>query len=129
MGTISTTQSSSFDVLIVGGGVIGLSLARELRKAGFGNIAVIDRRTLGREASYAAAGILSPQAESDSDDTFSGSVTNRFNFSRISPASFETKPVSMSNLYKAERYTPRLMRLPKQVFAFDTTGNAMPGWM
>ena len=47
------------DVLIVGGGVIGLSLAYEL--AGRGQrVQVIDRGELGREASWAGAGILPP---------------------------------------------------------------------
>jgi glycine oxidase len=48
-----------WDVIIVGGGVIGLSLARELRKHG-AEVAVVERSQPGREASHAAAGILSP---------------------------------------------------------------------
>lgn len=58
------------DVLIIGGGVIGLSLARELHKKGVHRIAVIDRGTCGREASYAAAGMLAPHAETDRIDPF-----------------------------------------------------------
>lgn len=50
-------RDSRQDVLIVGGGVIGLSLAREL--AGQGRlVTVVDRGCLGREASWAGAGIL-----------------------------------------------------------------------
>src|SRR5262249_11253847 len=45
------------DVLIVGGGVVGLSLAWELAKHGAA-VQVIDRGPLGREASWAGAGIL-----------------------------------------------------------------------
>ncbi len=47
------------DCLIIGGGVIGLSLAYEL--AGHGaRVRVVDRLKPGREASWAAAGILPP---------------------------------------------------------------------
>ena len=58
------------DVLIIGGGVIGLGLARELRKKSAGKITVVERGELGREASYAAAGMLAPQAETDCEDEF-----------------------------------------------------------
>ena len=49
----------TWDVIIVGAGIIGLSLARELRKQSAG-VLVIDRGMPGREASYAAAGMLAP---------------------------------------------------------------------
>lgn len=48
------------DVVILGGGIIGLSLAFELRKSGR-SIIVLDRREPGREASHAAAGMLAPR--------------------------------------------------------------------
>lgn len=57
-------------VLIIGAGVIGLSLARELDRQGFGEITVLERGEAGREASFAAAGMLAPQAETDRDDAF-----------------------------------------------------------
>jgi glycine oxidase len=47
----------TWDVIIVGAGIIGLSLARELRKRSAW-VLVIDRGMPGREASYAAAGML-----------------------------------------------------------------------
>jgi glycine oxidase len=47
------------DVLIIGGGVIGLSLAWELAQRGR-RVRVIDRGQPGREASWAGAGILPP---------------------------------------------------------------------
>jgi len=51
-------------VIIVGGGVIGLSLAEELALRGM-QVEVLEKnRRAGSEASSAAAGILSPQAES-----------------------------------------------------------------
>ena len=50
-----------YDSLIVGGGVIGLSLAYELATRGE-KVRVIDRGPLGGEASWAGAGIIPPAA-------------------------------------------------------------------
>ena len=47
----------TWDAIVVGGGVIGLSLARELRKQGAG-VLIVERGEPGREASHAAAGML-----------------------------------------------------------------------
>ena len=47
------------DVLIIGGGVIGLSLAWELARGG-SHVRIIDRGEPGKEASWAGAGILPP---------------------------------------------------------------------
>jgi glycine oxidase len=47
----------SWDVLIIGGGIIGLSLARELRKQD-ASVLVVERGEPGREASHAAGGML-----------------------------------------------------------------------
>ena len=47
----------TWDVLIIGGGIIGLSLARELRKQG-ASVLVVERGGPGREASHAAGGML-----------------------------------------------------------------------
>src|SRR5260221_7709523 len=58
------------DVLIIGAGVIGLSIARELHRRGVAKITVVERGKAGREASWAAAGMLAPQAETDRIDDF-----------------------------------------------------------
>lgn len=50
------------DVLIIGGGVVGLSLALELARTSV-RVQVIDKGELGREASWAGAGILPPATE------------------------------------------------------------------
>jgi glycine oxidase len=47
----------SSDVIIIGAGIIGLSLAIELRKSGI-RVLILERGEPGREASYAAAGML-----------------------------------------------------------------------
>lgn len=58
------------DVVIIGGGIIGLTIARALAKRGARNVAVIEKHEFGREASWAAGGILAPQIEADRDDDF-----------------------------------------------------------
>ncbi|MEJ7622573.1 MAG: glycine oxidase ThiO [Pyrinomonadaceae bacterium] len=58
------------DVLIIGGGVIGLSVARELHRRGAGTITIVERGVCGTESSWAAAGMLGPQAETDDFGTF-----------------------------------------------------------
>lgn len=60
----------SSEVLIIGGGVIGLSLARELHKNGVQNITIVDRGDIGREASWAAAGMLAPNIEAGQSGDF-----------------------------------------------------------
>jgi glycine oxidase len=47
----------TWDVIVIGGGVIGLSLAIALRKRG-ATVLVVERGEPGREASYAAGGML-----------------------------------------------------------------------
>lgn len=61
---------TNFDVIIVGGGIIGLSIARALSLNGVRNVCLIERGECGTEASYAAAGMLAPQAEADTADQF-----------------------------------------------------------
>ncbi len=57
-------------VLIIGGGVIGLSIARELQKKGINNITILERGEAGREASHAAGGMLAVHAETNKIDEF-----------------------------------------------------------
>jgi glycine oxidase len=53
------------DVIIIGGGVIGLAIARALALRGVRDVLLIERNTLGGESSAAAAGMLAPQAEAN----------------------------------------------------------------
>src|SRR3972149_240829 len=55
---------TSFDTVIMGGGIIGCSLARVLAGSGVRG-AVIERNAPGEEASWAAAGMLAPSAEAE----------------------------------------------------------------
>jgi len=56
--------------VIIGGGVIGLAIARALKQRGLDAVTVIERSNFGREASWAAGGILAPQVEADAADDF-----------------------------------------------------------
>lgn len=58
------------DAIVVGGGVVGLAIARSLARANFGRIVLIERGQLGTEASHAAGGMLAAQAECDQRDAF-----------------------------------------------------------
>ena len=58
------------DVIIIGGGVIGLTVARALARRGAGRVLLLERNELGAEASYAAGGMLAPQAEADEAGDF-----------------------------------------------------------
>ena len=57
---------SAFDVAIVGGGAIGVSIAFELAAEDL-RVVVFDRQQPGQEASWAAAGMLSPAPDSPRD--------------------------------------------------------------
>src|SRR5216684_2604076 len=58
------------DVVIIGAGVIGLTIARALAQRGVGELMLIERGRPGAEASWAAGGILAPQVEVDRQDDF-----------------------------------------------------------
>ncbi len=64
-----SAADSSFDTIIVGGGVIGCAIAWRLAQAGQ-RVALIERHEPGREASWAAGGMLAAQAEADQADAF-----------------------------------------------------------
>jgi glycine oxidase len=60
----------SADAVIIGGGVIGLTIARALALRGVRDVCLVERGRLGTEASWAAAGMLLPQVEADAPDEF-----------------------------------------------------------
>ena len=64
-----TESISQFDAAIIGGGVIGCSIAWRLAQGGL-RVVVIERGDPGKEASWAAGGILGPLAEADRADEF-----------------------------------------------------------
>lgn len=62
-------MENSFDVVIVGGGVNGSSIAFQLAKMGK-KVVILEKNTLACQASSAAAGMLAAQAEIEQDGPF-----------------------------------------------------------
>ncbi len=54
----NATQTQPYDALIVGGGLVGMLTARDLKLAGL-HVALVEKNKLGAESSWAAGGILS----------------------------------------------------------------------
>jgi glycine oxidase len=61
---MSNRSDSEVDVAIVGGGVIGLSVAWRARARGL-SVTLLERGEIGRGTSYVAAGMLAPVAEAE----------------------------------------------------------------
>ena len=101
------------DVLIIGGGVIGLAIARELHKKQVGKITILERGKVGKEASHAAAGMLAPHAETEKKDDFFISATNLTNFIQTLPTNFLTKPLLILSSTVKEHF---ISLLPKQMY-------------
>jgi glycine oxidase len=89
-------MNHSFDVLVVGGGVIGCSTAYHLARKG-AKVMVVEKRAIGGYAASLTAGILAAQAESDAPDAlfdlcrasrsiFPSMVDEIIEFSGIDPA-------------------------------------------
>ncbi|ENH95575.1 glycine oxidase [Gracilibacillus halophilus YIM-C55.5] len=59
-------MKNRYDQIVVGGGVIGLSIAYQLAKRGY-SVLVLEKNRVGQEASRAAAGMLGAQVEFHED--------------------------------------------------------------
>jgi len=77
-------------IIIIGGGIIGLSLGWQLAKKGK-DVEILERGKAGGSASWAAAGMLAPQAEMGFEDI------EMFNLCR---KSLEMYPVFVNELYE-----------------------------
>ncbi len=64
------------DVLVIGGGIIGVATALELSKQGL-RVTVLERGSCGQGASWAAAGMLAPQAERLEGDLLALGIKSR----------------------------------------------------
>lgn len=78
---------NKYEVIVVGSGVMGMSIARALSKRG-ATVAVIDRDKPGLHASYKAGGMLGAQNEFTAD-------TPLFRLARISQRRFEQLSTSL----------------------------------
>jgi glycine oxidase len=56
---VTSPQTGHVDVVIVGGGIIGLLTAYELVESG-ARVTIVDRQSIAKESSWAGGGILSP---------------------------------------------------------------------
>ena len=59
MNNNSENKANNFDVTIIGGGAIGISIAYKLSKSKF-RCVVVEKNTIGSGATQAAAGVISP---------------------------------------------------------------------
>jgi glycine oxidase len=66
----SNELPTSAEVVVIGGGVIGLTIARALAQRGVRDVCLLERSALGHEASFAAGGMLAPQTEANCRDDF-----------------------------------------------------------
>ena len=98
------SSSRTPDVLIVGGGIIGASIALRLAQAGLG-VTVLDRGAPGSGASSAAAGMLAPQGE------------------RVQPRSFAELCVASRRLYPD--FAAEVQELSGQAVGYRSDGTLL----
>lgn len=97
------SYEKKFDVVIVGGGVIGCSIAYHLARDSQGRlkIAVLERNIVGEEASGVAAGMLAAQVECDSPSPLlSLAIESRSRFEKLSSELKELSGVDIEYVRK-----------------------------
>src|SRR3712207_4553721 len=63
-GAVLTTHRDMHDLAVIGGGVIGLSIAHRAARAGL-SVTLFERDRLGAGATHVAAGMLAPVGEAE----------------------------------------------------------------
>lgn len=106
------------DVLIIGSGVIGMSIARQLSQLHL-DIAIVDRDIPGMHASYKAGGMLGAQNEFTTDsELFQLAVASRSLFPELSDALYHETGIDIefqqSGLIKMASSTKDVERLTQQ---------------
>ncbi|MDU2138130.1 MAG: FAD-dependent oxidoreductase, partial [Staphylococcus warneri] len=109
------------DVLIIGSGVIGMSIARQLNQSHL-DIAIVDRDIPGMHASYKAGGMLGAQNEFTTDsELFQLAVASRSLFPELSDALYHETGIDIefqqSGLIKMASSTKDVKWLTQQ-YAF-----------
>ena len=96
MNKNSVNNTSNFDITIIGGGVIGVSIAYKLSKSKF-RCAIVEKNTIGSGATQATAGIISPLFYGDINisDTLN---TPMFKLRKLSFDSFATLGEELAEL-------------------------------
>src|SRR5438270_7259308 len=105
----------SAEVLIVGGGIIGCSIAYFLRKQGV-EVIVLERGDIGTQASSAAAGLLAPIRPLSQRDPFK--ALQLAGLARFSSFVSELETVSGINVDYEQTGTLRLLPAEKLVPAY-----------
>ena len=108
----------TWDVIIIGGGIIGLSVSIALRKRG-ASVLIVERGEPGREASHAAAGMLAdfplemPPRSNPSPAPALACTRNLF-------MKYRTNPASMSIcVIRAQFFSPRQKHLREHPSLLD----------
>lgn len=104
------TMKCTSDVIIIGGGIIGCSIAYRLAQAGL-RVIVVERGQPGCEASTAAAGMLAPQSEA------AHGVLGAF--SELCYASWQLYPDFVQHLQEDASFTVDYRRDGSLFVAFD----------
>ena len=93
------------EILIIGGGIIGLSIARELDLRGLRGITVVEQGRCGEQSSWAAAGMLGAQAETDEPgDMLSFCVESRSMYPALAASLLEDTGVDIELDQKGTLY-------------------------
>lgn len=80
----------TFDVIVVGGGVVGLSVAYCLSERRDVRVAVLERGRIGQAATWAAAGMLAVQCEVDRPGPFlTFALAGRAFYSQLAPRLYD----------------------------------------
>lgn len=62
-------MNKTYDAIVIGGGIIGCAIAESLARQGL-RVALAERGLIGREASWAAAGMLAPSSEMETPGSY-----------------------------------------------------------
>ncbi|WP_194165538.1 glycine oxidase ThiO [Oceanobacillus sp. CFH 90083] len=93
-------MKNQFDQIIVGGGVIGCSIAYQLAKRGY-RVLILEKNHIGCEASSAAAGMLGAQGEfTERSPLFQFAQESRALFKDLSEELYEKSGIDIQYIHK-----------------------------